>query len=311
MTEKRRTYRPEGIIAAMVTPMHADETINEDQLRRQVDRLIDAGIHQLFCLGTNGEFYALTHKEKLCVMETVVNQCAGRVPVCAGTGAVTTDEAVSLTRAARDIGVDAVSVITPYFAALSQKEMERYYRTVAAAADMPVILYNIPARTGNRLEPETVRRLSQVGNVIAVKDSSGNYDNILRMIELTGPENPDFAVLSGNDSLILWTLEAGGRGGIAGTANLFPHLLVHLYDAWRQGDLEKARELQFALRPIRNAIALGNASSVIKRTMNAMGYPVGPARAPSGATDNPRMDEAIRSALRFYREKGLLDGESA
>ena len=290
-------YQAKGIIAAMVTPMQANEKINEAELRNQVDRMVRAGIHQLFCLGTNGEFYALSFDEKVEVMRIVVDQCKGRVPVCAGTGCITTEETISLSRRAMELGVDAVSVITPYFAAVSQNELKSHYTEIAARVDMPIILYNIPARTGNQLEPETVAQLSRVDNIVAVKDSSGNFDTILRYIEAT---DETFSVLSGNDSLILWTLLAGGKGGIAGTANLFPELLVSIYDNWRAGDPENANRLQKSLRPIRNMLKLANPNTVIKRAMNLLGYPVGPARRPV-AGDPGVLDENLKKVLALYR----------
>lgn len=290
-------YQAKGIIAAMVTPMRADEKINETELRRQVDRMIGAGIHQLFCLGTNGEFYALSFDEKVEVMRIVVDQCGGRVPVCAGTGCVTTEETVALSRRARELGVDAVSLVTPYFVAVSQHELKTHYTEIASRVDMPILLYNIPARTGNHLEPETVAALARIDNIVGVKDSSGNFDNILQYIEST--DDP-FSVLSGNDSLILWTLLAGGKGGIAGTANLFPERLVSIYDKWRTGDIREANRLQKSLRPVRNLLRLANPNTVMKRAMNLLGYPVGPARRPV-AGDPQVLDEKIKKVLALYR----------
>ncbi len=204
-----------GIVTPVITPIYEDETINEKELRRQVNRQIQAGIHGLFPCGTNGEGYILNATEKELVLSIVVDEAKGRVPVYAGSGCIGTRDTVRQSKRAKDLGADVLSVITPSFAAASQEELYEHYKTVAEEVDMPVVLYNIPARTGNALTPTTVERLARVPNIAGVKDSSGNFDNMLQYIERTR-DIDGFRVLSGNDSLILWNLLAGGSGGIAG-----------------------------------------------------------------------------------------------
>ena len=211
-----------GIIVPILTPMNEDESVNLDALRVQIDRMIDAGVHGIFCFGTNGEGYILTDEEKEAVLEATVEQVNGRVPVYAGTGCVSTAATIRMSQRAKAIGADALSVITPWFAAASQTDLYEHYRAVAQAVDLPMILYNIPARTGNALAPATVEKLAQMDTIVGVKDSSGNFDNMLQYIEKTR-DVPGFRVLSGNDSLILWNLLAGGSGAVAGCANVFPH----------------------------------------------------------------------------------------
>lgn len=155
----------------------------------------------------------------------------------------------------------------------------------------------MPARTGNNIDYTTVRRLAKYENIVGVKDSSGNFDNTLRYIEDTDER---LAVFAGNDSLILWTLLAGGKGGIAGTANVFPELAVGIYRLWREGDLEGARKLQVKLRPLRDVMKLGNPNSVVKRAMNLLGYPVGPARSPVSGISS-RIDEELLKAFEAYK----------
>ena len=206
-----------GIIPPIITPMHEDESINVPELRRQVDRMIENGVHALFPFGTNGEGYILTAKEKQLVLETVVEQCNGRVPVYAGTGCISTKETIEQSKMAQAVGADVLSIITPSFAAASQDELYEHYKAVAEAVDMPIVLYNIPARTGNALAPATVARLAQIDNIVGAKDSSGNFTNILGYIDAGNTKpNGKFYTLSGNDQLIIWTLLAGGTGGIAG-----------------------------------------------------------------------------------------------
>lgn len=287
-----------GIIPAMVTPMLADESINEQELRNQVNRQINSGVQALFCLGTNGEFYALSMEEKQRVITLVVEEAAGRVPVLAGTGCVTTKETIALTSFAKKTGVDAVSVISPYFAGVNQEGLYSHFSAVADACEIPVILYNIPARTGVNIEYTTVARLANNPNIIGIKDSSGNFDNTLRYIEET-PK--DFIVLSGNDSLILWTLMAGGNGGISGIANLFPELMVSIYTRFEANDMAGAHKVQDSVRTIRDTLKLHNPNSIVKRAVNLLGYPVGPARAPFNI-NSAEIDAKIQTALDYYRK---------
>lgn len=270
-------FRPEGIIAAMVTPMDNDQRVDEKALRLLVKRLVDAGVHGLFCLGTTGEFYALTDEEKEQIVKTVVEEAAGRVPVYAGTGGISTHEVIRLTQRIRNSGVKAVSVITPYFIAPSQEELYFHYQTVAKSVDVPILLYNIPARTGVHLEVDTVAELSKIPNIIGIKDSSGKFEYIKRCIEKTGDH---FSVLAGNDSLILSTLEAGGKGAIAATANVVPGLVVSIYENFINGRTKEAKAAQEKLKPLRDAFSLGTAPGVLKEAVNAAGIAAGPPRLP-------------------------------
>ncbi len=289
--------KPEGIIAALVTPLTEDERLNEIELRAQVNRQIAAGVHGLFCLGTNGESYILSHAEKLTVIRIVVEETRGRLPVYAGTGCVGTRETIELSREAETLGADALSVITPYFAALSQEELYEHFKSVAAAVKLPIVLYNIPARTGNAIEHTTLARLAEIPNIVGVKDSSGNFDNTLRYLEATADRR--LAVLSGNDSLILWTLQAGGSGGISGIANLFPATMARIYELWRAGDFAGAKQVQDSIRPIRDCLKLGNPNTVVKKAANLLGHPVGPCRKPFSML-SPAAEAAIQKTLDQY-----------
>lgn len=277
-----------GIIAAMVTAMHDDESLNLEEIRRQVNRQIEAGVNGVFCLGTNGEAYILSEKEKLQVIQTVTEAADGRVPVYAGTGMPGTADTIRLSRKAKELGVDVLSVISPYFAAISQEELYRHYAELAEAVDLPIVMYNMPARTGNNLNPDTVARLSQIEGIAGIKDSSGNFDNMKQYIELTDPEK--FSVLSGNDALILWNLLAGGAGGITAVANIYPEVMVSIYQHYEAGDLEQAKAAQDSIRPIRNCFRFGNPNTVTKTAVRLAGYPVGPCRRPFSYLS----DEAVK-----------------
>lgn len=292
-------FTPKGVIAPIVTPMHEDGSINEEELRKQINRLIDAGIFGIFVLGTNGEFYALNDDEKLRVIKTAVDEVKGRVPVYAGTGCITTKDTVNLSKKAEDLGVEALSIISPYFVNISQDDIFRHFDKVAKSVKLPILLYNMPARTGNNIQFKTIKKLAAENpNIVGVKDSSGNFDNTLRYIEDTGG---NVHTLAGNDSLILWTLLAGGTGAIAGWSNAFPRLMCSIYENWAKGDMEAANKAQKAIRPFRDVMAMGNPNSIVKRAMNLLGHKVGPAREPAGGID-PAIDAALEAAFKGYRE---------
>lgn len=293
-----------GIIVPILTPMHEDETVNYEELVNQIERLIAAGVHGIFVFGTNGEGYILDEEEKAEIIRVAVKTVNGRVPVYAGTGCVSTRDTIRMSRKAKELGADVLSIITPSFAAASQEELIRHFETVANAVDMPILLYNIPARTGNALAPATVQKLSQVANIVGAKDSSGNFDNILQYIEKTRGGDKPFTVLSGNDSLILWTLLAGGNGAIAGCANVFPHTMVSIYEKFIAGDLEGARKAQDSIRPFRDIFKFGNPNTIVKTAVKELGYPVGLCRAPFNSLSPAGLD-ALRKALQTCRDNGL------
>lgn len=293
-----------GIIVPILTPMHEDETVNYEELVNQIERLIAAGVHGIFVFGTNGEGYILDEEEKAEIIRVAVKAVNGRVPVYAGTGCVSTRDTIRMSQKAKELGADVLSIITPSFAAASQEELIRHFETVANAVDMPILLYNIPARTGNALAPATVQKLSQVANIVGAKDSSGNFDNILQYIEKTRGGDKPFTVLSGNDSLILWTLLAGGQGAIAGCANVFPHTMVSIYEKFIAGDLEGARKAQDSIRPFRDIFKFGNPNTIVKTAVKELGYPVGLCRAPFNSLSPAGLD-ALRKALQTCRDNGL------
>lgn len=290
-------FKPQGIITPILTPLTETEKFNEKEMRNQINRLIKAGVSGIFALGTNGEFYAFSQEEKIEIIKVAVDEVNGRVPVYAGTGCVTTQETIELSKIAKSLGVDVLSIISPYFTNISQDDLYRHYSSIAEAVDLPILLYNIPARTGNNIAYTTVKKLAKYENIIGIKDSSGNFDNTLKYIENTDPR---LNVLAGSDSLILWTLMAGGTGAISGCSNVFPELMVSIYKLWSEGKLEEANEAQKKIRPFRNVMQMGNPNSVVKRAVNLLGYPVGPAREPSNC-NNPEIDAALLEVFKLYK----------
>ena len=283
-----------GIIPAMVTPLNKSGEINETALRRLVDFLIDGGVHGLFANGSQGEFWAFSFEEKRRVLEIVVEQTAERVPVYAGTGAITTREAAALTKDAQDVGVDAVSVITPFFIVPTPDELYGYYRDVAKATSLPVLLYGNPGRTNVPLPPDLVRRLSEIDNIVGIKDSSGDLSLVLEYVRLT---DKSFAVLLGRDTLICSGILGGAKGSIAATGNVAPALIVSIYDKVQAGDLDGARQAQKELAPLRNAFTWGSFPVVIKEALDLMGLEGGPARAPIGPVSDEKR-QALKALLK-------------
>ena len=269
-----------GIIPPILTPMKEDESVNLDAFRQEVERLIAGGVHGLFPSGTNGEAYILTANEKLDLFAAAVDQAKGRVPIYAGTGCVSTAETIKLSVEAEKLGVDALSIVTPYFAAASQKELYDHYAAVAKHVNIPIILYNIPPRTGNKLLPETVAKLGHdIDVIMGAKDSSGDIENLKAYIRVTR-DIEGFSVLAGNDGAILTCLKEGGAGGIAGRANIWPHTIASIYDYFMAGDVAKAEEMQNSITGIQRVFKFGNPNTVIKKATAMLGHPVGDCRRP-------------------------------
>src|SRR5271170_3986138 len=241
--------RIQGIIPPVATPMLANEDLDIPRLKWFLDHLIDHGVHGIFVLGTNSEFYALDEREKQEVIATAVAHVNKRVPVYAGTGAETTREVVRLTKMAEREGVDGVSIITPYFVIPSQQEIITHYRRIAENTSLPVVLYNNPATCGGvKIDPETVARLAELPNIAGVKDSSGDLQNTIEFIRVV-PER--FSVLMGRDTLIFAALMFGARGAVPATGNIAPSLLVEIYETFRRGDREASQAAQKRLHPVR------------------------------------------------------------
>lgn len=278
-----------GIIVPVVTPFDHHEDMNQKAIHTIVNFLIEHGVHGLFPVGSQSEFFALTTDEKKRVMDLVLESAAGRVLVMPNTGAVTTRECIMLSRYAEAAGADAISVVTPFFIKPSQDELYRHYRDVAESVDLPVIAYNNPGRTGVNLLPETVVRLARdVSNFAGIKDSSGDLSQTLEYVRLC-PEG--FHTFVGRDTLIFPALVAGAVGAVAATANVVPDLVVGIWDAVREGDLERAKRLQKALVPLRLAFSLGSFPVVVKDAMEMLGLPAGKTRRPIRSLEGENREE--------------------
>jgi 4-hydroxy-tetrahydrodipicolinate synthase len=297
---EEHTMQIRGIIPPVATPMQANEDLDLPRLEWFLDHLIDAGVHGVFVLGTNSEFYALDEREKQEVIATAVAHVRKRVPVFAGTGAETTREAVRLTKMAEREGVDGVSVITPYFVFPNQQEIYDHYRRIAENTSLPVILYNNPNTCGGlKIDVDTVARLAQIPNILGIKDSSGDQQNTNELIRVV-PER--FTVLQGRDTLIYQSLIWGARGSVPATANVAPALVVKIYEEFQKGNHAAAKVAQLKLNPVRLSLTLGTAPGGVKAALAMMGLSIGPCRSPV-APLSPDKQQKMRAAL---AEAGLV-----
>jgi len=297
----KTTIKPGGIIPAVITPLTQEGKFNENAMRRLLNYLIDGGVHGLFVVGTTGEFYGLTPEEKRDIFTLTVEEVRGRIPVYAGTNGITTHEAVSLTQLAETCGVDAVSVLTPMFLTPTQEQLTGHYRTVAENTGLPVILYNNPPKTSVSLTPATVAKLSEIQNVVGIKDSSGDLTNTAEYIRLTRHID-DFSVLMGRDTLIYGALCYGASGSIAACANVAPRLCADIYEKFIAGDMKGSLEAQFTLAPLRIAFTLGTFPAVIKESLTLLGIDAGPCMEPAG----PMTHEERGKLRKVLVEMGLM-----
>jgi len=279
-----------GIFPALATAFDCSDRIDEPAQRRLIRHVVDAGVHGLFPAGSTGESYALTTEEKKRVVSIAVDEAAGRVPVLASAGAITTRECVELAQHAQEAGAAGVSVLTPYFISPSQREFTDHYGAIAASVDIPVLAYNNPARTGVRIEPATAAGLAErCGNFLGIKDSSGDLANTLEYVRLCPP---DFCTFIGRDSLIFAALVNGACGAVAATANVAPRLVAAIYRAAAEGRHEDGRRLQAELTRLRMAFELGTFPAIIKDALDLLGFPVGAPRRPVS-----RLSDADRDTL--------------
>jgi 4-hydroxy-tetrahydrodipicolinate synthase len=252
----------------------------------------------VFAVGSQGESWALSHDEKHRVWETVVDEARGRVPVYAGTVGVTTRETIALTRLAERAGIDAVSILTPYFIRPNEEELLNHYKAVAESTSLPILVYSNPMRTSVRISPGLLGRLAQVPGIVGIKDSSGELELTAEYIRVVPP---DFSVLVGLDTLIYAGLTYGAKGSIAATANVKPALAASIYDRYMQGDLDGALQAQRALAPLRLAFTWGTYPVVIKEALNLIGMAAGPCRAPVGPLAEEQREQ-LRKVLQSMEE---------
>jgi 4-hydroxy-tetrahydrodipicolinate synthase len=262
----RRTFQ--GSLVAMVTPFH-DGKVDEGKLRDLVEFHVAHGTDGLVPCGTTGESPTLTHEEHKRVVEIVIEQSRGRIPVVAGTGSYSTAEAIEMTRHAAKAGAAGALVVTPYYNKPTQQGLYEHYRAIAQAApDLPLIVYNIQGRTAVNVETETMARLAQIPNIVGVKEASGSLDQMTAVILACGPE---FTVLSGDDNLTLPLMSVGGRGIISVVGNFLAREVSDMTHAALEGDWKRARDLHLKLYPVCKAMFLETNPIPVKEAMAMLG----------------------------------------
>jgi 4-hydroxy-tetrahydrodipicolinate synthase len=283
-----------GVLTALSTPFNQDETIDVDTLRRIVDRSIDAGVDGVVAAGSTGEVGALSAEERLLLIETVIKQANGRVPVIANTGATSTAEAIRLSQAAEKLGADVLMLITPYYEPLSLDETVTYIKDVARSVQIPVMLYNIPAVTGVNLDPATVRALAEeVENIRYIKDSSANWEQALQLIHHHADVIGTFI---GWDVYLYSALVEGAAGVMAGTANVVPGEIVAVSRRIGEGDLSGALELWKQVYPVIDALLSVPFIPAVKAGLTLQGLPAGSPKRPTAdlnAEDLGRIEQAL------------------
>ena len=291
-------FKPEGIFPALVTPFTDDgKSIDEERLRTLVNHCIELGVHGVVPCGTTGEFVNLAVDEKKRLLEVVLDEVNGRVPVIAGTGASGTDQALEMTKYAKDLGVDAVLIVTPFYLKPADRGIYEHYDTIASKVELPIILYNIPQCTGVELTWQMVEDLAQIPNIVGLKDSSGQLRYILAVLEKVRDK---INVLCGHDEVVLAALAAGCSGAILASANVIPDIWVQIYNHVKRGEMQEARNLQYKVQKIARII-VGSGAVGTKEALNMMKIKVGPVRKPLSV--GGELTYEAREELRLDLEK--------
>ena len=277
-----------GVVPPTVTAFETDESLDVETTAEHARFVVDAGVHGVFPLGTNGEFPLLTPDERDRVVEAVVDEVGGEVPVIAGVGAPSTRQTIAHAEHAESAGADGVVVVTPYYYPLDGEAAVRHYRDVAATVDCPVYVYHIPSKTGNELSLETLEDLAGIDNLAGLKDSSKDVPWLGQVVDA----HPELTVLAGSDSLLAPGLDLGCAGLVSAVANAFPELVVALYEAYDDGDRALAAELQSTVYDVRSALKRGPYMAGVKTALDRRGFDAGPLRSPLC-----RMDAEQRARL--------------
>jgi 4-hydroxy-tetrahydrodipicolinate synthase len=256
-----------GSMVALVTPFR-DGEVDWKSLEALVEFHIQNGTHALVPCGTTGESATLSHEEHDEVISAVIKAVNKRRPVIAGTGSNSTEEAVRLTRKAEKSGADGALMISPYYNRPTQEGIYQHYKNVASQVGIPIIVYNIPGRTGSKIEPETLARLAEIGNIAGVKEATGSVDQAIDVIRLCGDR---LAVYSGEDSLTFSLMALGGKGVISTVANIVPKQMAQLAQACLNGEWEKGRDLQLKLVPLIRSVFIETNPIPVKTALSLMG----------------------------------------
>lgn len=277
----------QGVIPPTITVFDEDEEVDYEGTAAHARYVVDGGAHGVFPLGTNGEFPLLTGEERKGVVEAVTEEIE-EVPVIAGVGAPSTHETVDHAEHAASAGADGLVVVTPYYFPLDHDAALDHYRQVAEAVDLPIYIYHIPSKTGNALSLDTLDALAEIDGIAGVKDSSKDVPWLAQAID----SHPELTFLAGSDSLLFPGLEIGCSGMVSAVANVYPDLVVDLYESYDAGEEDRARELQSDVYDVRDAIKYGSYMAGVKTALPHVGFEAGPLRSPLRT-----MDEESEAAM--------------
>lgn len=286
-----------GVIVPIITPIDAQEQIDEKKTREHVDYVIDGGMHGILIFGSNGEFYMLEEDEMERGLKIMVDQAAGRVPVYFGIGAIRTKKCIRLAKMAAANGAAGISILQPMFLKPTEEELFRHFQAIAdAVADVPVLLYNNPGRVGYTMSANLVERLAhEVENIVGMKDTSGDITQTAEFIRRT--RDVGFKVFGGKDTLLYASMCHGAVGGVCTSGNFMPELIADVYNKYVQGDLEGSLEAQFKLNPVRLSMDGASFPVASKDMANLRGRQIGLPYAPSLATPEGPVLDKIRTEM--------------
>lgn len=285
-----------GAAVAIITPMHADGTVNFEELGRIIDDQIAHGTDAIVICGTTGESAALNHEEHVECIRFAVKHTAKRVPVIAGTGFNDTAFAIEISKEAEEAGADALLLVTPYYNKTSQAGLIAHYTAIANAVTLPCIIYNVPSRTGVNLQPATLAELAKLPNVNAVKEASGNISQVADIAALCGEE---LNIYSGNDDQIVPILSLGGKGVISVLSNVAPQQAHDICAAWFSGDTAKSLKLQLKALPLCHALFADVNPIPVKWAMNRLGWNAGPLRLPL-VEPSAAVQQSLENEMKAY-----------
>lgn len=265
------------VITAMITPMEQDGAVSYEQAIRLAKRLAENGSDGIVLSGTTGESATLSFDEKVKLFTSITDSVGGELEIIAGTGSNNTAETIALTQAAETAGVDGIMLVTPYYNKPSQEGLYQHFKTVAENCSLPIMLYNVPGRTGVNLLPETVARLAEIDNIVAIKEASGDLNQVSQIRALV-PD--DFLIYSGDDSLTLPILAVGGNGVVSVASHLVGRQLKDMVTAFLAGKVKEALELHLQLLPLMRVLFITTNPVPVKRALEFVGFETGPLRMP-------------------------------
>ncbi len=290
-----------GSLVAMITPFTESGEVDEQGIKELVEFHIKNGTNGIVPCGTTGESPTLSYDEHKRVVEITINAVAGRVPVIAGTGSNCTREVLDLTSHAQKAGADGALIITPYYNKPTQKGLYLHFKKIAEEIDIPIVIYNVPSRTGVNMLPETLAELAKLKNIVAVKEASGNLDQMTQIVELCGEK---ITLLSGDDKLLLPVLSIGGKGVISVVANIIPKEVAEMIKDYEEGNYQKAKELFLSkIYPLSNAMFYETNPIPVKTSARLMGLPAGDLRLPLSPMSENNLAKLKADLIKF----GLLE----